>query len=249
MAKVNLGQLNKGLTSEELTALLREREAGGDQRTLRDIYDYIDNQGNAAFAITPNNMSGGEQGWGSTGPGLEFTDPQANNGADGNQRQDQYTFDPGELFRHGITLSSNAGHQGEGSGGFRYMVDGSKFPTTRFGDVTQTAPVDDGTRLRNPNLRYNDENYGDITHHQNVRINPFNQYFMQALMTGAMGGISALGAPALATQLVSLGRTLGMGGDPTSILLRMVGGQLGLPGWTTQLASLALGQLNRGSKP
>lgn len=239
------------LSSEELGRLLAEREAGGDQRTLRDIYDYIDNMGNAAYSITPNNMSGGEQGWGSTGQGLEFADPQANNGADGNQFQEQYTFDPGELFRHGITLSSNAGHQGEGSGGFRYMVDDSKFPQTRYGGVSQSAPVDHGTRLRNPAMRYDDPNYGDITHHRNVEINPFNQMFMQTLMAAAMGGIGALGAPAWATSLVNMARGLGNGqmnwGTLASLLSQM--GGFKLPIGTSSLINWGANELNRRKKP
>lgn len=209
---------------------------------LRDVFGYIDNVGNGAYAVTPNGMSGGEQGWGTTGLGLEVANTQANNGADGNQAQAPVTFKPDDVFRGAVTMRPQSPN-GEGSGGWFFDVDGSKLPQTRFGDITRAAPVHQGhTDLYNPNVQYNDENYGQITDARNVNTQSWSDMVMPALLSAAMGGMGMLGAPALGTQLVGLARTLGNGGDITGGILGMLGQQFGLPSWATTLGRLAYDQ-------
>src|SRR5690606_2898578 len=122
-------------------------------------------------------------------------------------------------------------------------VDGSKLPTTRFGDVTRTAPVNAHTPLFNPALVYDDPQYGRITDARNVRPDKLNQMVGMMLPSLAMGGIGLLGAPALGTQLVGLARALGNGGNGLGNLIGILGGQFGLPSWATSLAQLGARQI------
>lgn len=205
---------------------------------LRDVYGYIDNSGNTAYAFGPNAPQGDNPGWGTTGAGLAWAD-QSGQGADGNVPSPAVTFNPRDAFRDAVTLSPQSA-SGEGSGGYRFDVDGSKLPQTRFGDVTRTAPVDWSTQMFNPRMTYDDPNYGQITFAPNVDARSISDYIGPALIAAATAGIGALGAPALATQLVSLARTLGNGGDGIGALLSIIGGQLGVPSEVTTLGRLAM---------
>jgi len=158
-----------------------------------------------------------------------------------------------------VRFASNAGHSNEGSGSWRAEVDGSKLPTTRFGDVTRTAPVNAHTPLFNPALVYDDPQYGRITDARNVRPDKLNQMVGMMLPSLAMSGIGALAAPAaiaggglfggsfnpatLGTQLVGLARALGNGGNGLGNLIGILGGQFGLPSWATSLAQLGARQI------
>lgn len=230
------------MTLAELTREARRNMGleAGDPSGMGDIYDYIDNSGNAAVAITPNGMSGGEQGWGSTGLGLTPANTQANNGGDGNAPQAGVTFNPREALQGIVSMIPNSAN-GEGSGGYQFRVDGSKAPQTRFGDVNITARVtdDDMGDVIDPRLVYDDPVYGRITHARNMDRRSISDMIGPLIVSGAMGGIGMLGAPSLATSLVGLGRAAGEGGDIWGRLLGMIGGQLGLPGWATSLGQLA----------
>ena len=242
-----IAQLSKSLSSADLASLLRQRESQAPQG-LQDIFGYIDNQGSPGFAVTPNGANGDNAGWGTSGLGLSYANTQANNGADGNQAQAPVTFKPPDQYAAGVTLSPNS-PSGEGSGGYHFNVDPSKFPQTRFGNITNAAPVGGHTPLIDPRYVYDDPNYGRITDARNVRPDKFNQMAQMALMSAALGGIGYLGAPALGTQLVNLARTFGNGGNGIGNLISIIGSQLGLPSWGTTLAQLAAGSLgNRGGK-
>lgn len=237
----------KSLSSSELSALLREREAaqaGGQvEPGSRDIYQYIDNQGTTFGIGTPNQTMGGDAGVGSsvTAPWETVT----SGGGDNATQQLVPTVDP--RFRDAVTLfQSNAG--GEGSGGWQSNVDPSKLPQTRFGNVTLTAPVSAHTPLANPNLVYDDPVYGRITDARNVRPDPINAMASAALMSAAMAGVGYLGAPTLATSLVNLARTFGNGGNGIGDIIGMVGDYFNLPSWGTSLAQLAGNQLLGGKR-
>jgi len=229
------------LTSEQLSTLMHERESAPPAATLQDIYGYIDNVGNNAFAITPNQMPGGEQGWGTTGLGLTQADTQANNGADGNMPQSPVNFAPPDLFRAGVSLSPNSSNN-EGSGGYHFNVDGSKFPTTRFGDVTRTAPVGQGVDLYRPDMVYDDPNYGRITDARNVKPDQLNAMAGPAIMAAATMGMGLLGAPAIGAQLVGLARGISEGGlrGGAGGLASILGSAFGLPSWATNIGRTAL---------
>ena len=236
-----------GLSSSELAELLRKQEQADP--TLRDIYSYIDNMGSGAVNQGPNEHDGNEAGWGSTGLGMEFADTQANNGADGNAPQAPVVFKPPELFAPGITLGQN--NQNEGSSNYHYNVDPSKFPQTRYGDVTSTAPVEWNTELYNPNNRYDDDNYGNITRASNVNTQSWSDMVFPAIMA-AFGGI--VGMPAIATQLVQLAAQFGNGGGLNwGSLASILAGQAGinLPPGTSTAINTIINQLqnNGGKKP
>lgn len=238
-----LGRAKSGLSSDALSELLRQREqaqaSGQAEPGLRDIYQYVSNQGAGSFFISPNEQNGGESGMGSsaTVPWQTIT-----HGAGDNAWTEQMPgVDP--RFAGVVRFASNAGHSNEGSGSWRAEVDGSKLPTTRFGDVTRTAPVNAHTPLFNPALVYDDPQYGRITDARNVRPDKLNQMVGMMLPSLAMGGIGLLGAPALGTQLVGLARALGNGGNGLGNLIGILGGQFGLPSWATSLAQLGARQI------
>lgn len=212
-------------------------------KSLRDIYGYIDNVGNSVSAITPNEHAGDEAGWGTSGAGVSVAPNWGR--AEGDSASPRLLFQPDAAFADAVQLASNSAN-GEGSGGFRFLVDGGKLPQTRFGDVTRTAPVDGSQRLINPNLVYDDPNYGRITDARNVDTRSISDLAGPLFISLATMGMGALGAPAIATQLVNLARTLGNGGDGLSQILAMIAGQAGVPSEITTLGQLAL---NAGRRP
>lgn len=237
---------------------LRLKAAQKAGAPLSDIYQYIDNQGSGAFAITPNDASGGEQGWGST-PLVPWTTVTSGGGDNASTSQM-----PGvdSRFRDVVSVLGN-GSNGEGSGGFQFRVDGSKLPRTVFGDVTGTAPVNAHSHLINPNLVIDDPNYGRITDARNVREDRLNTTVGMALPALATAGIGALAAPAalagaglfggafnpasLGIGLVNAARGFANGGLGGGLggLLGAVGGGFGLPGWATSIGRVALAQALR----
>lgn len=238
-----LGRAKSGLSSDALSELLRQREqaqaSGQAEPGLRDIYQYVSNQGAGSFFISPNEQNGGESGMGSSATVPWQT---ISHGAGDNAWTEQMPgVDP--RFAGVVRFASNAGHSNEGSGSWRAEVDGSKLPTTRFGDVTRTAPVNAHTPLFNPALVYDDPQYGRITDARNVRPDKLNQMVGMMLPSLAMGGIGLLGAPTLGTQLVGLARALGNGGNGLGNLIGILGGQFGLPSWATSLAQLGARQI------
>lgn len=240
--------------------------AGGKQKNapyqlepgMRDIYDYLSNQGNSAFFYTPNETSGGEAGMGNTGhvPWETVT-----SGGGDNASSSQV---PGvdERFRDVVSFLPNSAN-GEGSSGYASRVDDTKLPQTRFGGVNMTAPVTANTPLYNPNMVYNDPNFGLITDHRNVKPDQVNNMASQAILAAMMGGIGMLAAPAavaggglfggtfnpasLGIGAVNAARGLANGGDWMSILSSL-GGSVGVPEWATTLAQLAGHVPNLGGK-
>lgn len=236
-------------TLGELARLRLKSGEAGSGAPFADVYDYIDNSGNAAYAHAPNIQAGGEQSWGSTGPGMAYADPAANGGSDGNQAQAPVTFDPRDAYEGIIQLIANSAN-GEGSGGYSYRVDGQKLPTTRFGDVNATARVsdDDLDDVIDPRYVYEDPNFGRITHATNLDRTSISDMIFPAIMAAAMGGMGALAAPGLAGigfKLPGLAQAFSNGGTPWSSVLGMLGPQLGIPSWLTSLGGLAAGGLDR----
>lgn len=227
------------MNAKALAAALRSKA------DLRDVYGYIDNSGNTAYAFGPNEANGDNPGWGTTGGGLAWAD-QSGQGADGNVPASAVTFNPRDPFRGAVSLISNSANN-EGSGGFRFDVDGSKLPQTRFGDVTRTAAVDDSTRVFDPSMVYDDQNYGRITHGANVDARSWSDMVGPALVAAAMAGIGALGAPTWATSLVGGARGLAEGGarGGAGAILGALGSLAGVPGWMTGIGRFALSQALR----
>lgn len=67
-------------------------------------------------------------------------------------------------------------------------------PRTRFGGVDRTAPVEQGSKLINPYLVYEDPNYGRITPMGNVRTG--NEWLGPTLMALVGAGMGSLAGPA-----------------------------------------------------
>lgn len=244
-----------------LAAALRAKVAqSGPTAPLAGIFDYIDNQGSGASFVTPNEHDGGEAGWGSTAP-VPWT-TQTQGGGDNASTSQMPGVDP--RFAGVVSFLSN-GSNGEGSGGWQSRVDGSKLPTTRFGDINLVAPVNAHSSLYNPAMVYDDPNYGRITDARNVRPDQLNATVGMALPAAAMAGIGYLAAPAaiaggglfggafnpaqLGLGLVNAARGFGGGtSGGLSGLLGALGGGFGLPSWMTTAGRLALAQAlrNRG---
>lgn len=215
--------------------------------SLRDLYQYIEGQANVAPGMLAG-MEGGGAGGGSYAEGLSWT-PQ-NTGADGNMQEQQISFTPDPMFAEGVRY--NPGTSEGGANGF--FVDGTKFPQTRFGDVTRTMRVTQDMKpgeFYDPRLVYNDPNYGPITSAANIKPDQLNTVAPQVIMAALMAGMGGLGMPSWAMSGTSLARGLGSGqGLNLGTLAGMAGGALGLPGWATSIGRLALAQAlrNRSGK-
>lgn len=245
---------NKGLTAEQLALLLRDRESAeaNDERGLREIYTYLDTPGNDAWANGPSDP-GSESGMGSTGLGITRNDHSDNEGGgSGELARPEFNFDPGQLFRQGITLQQN--NQNEGSRNFHYNVDDSAFPRTQFGGVSQSAPVEWNTQLYYPGMVDDDENYGRITDGRNVDSNSWSDYVFPAIMAAMSAGVGGLavagGMPLWATQMPALLQAFAQGDGeiPWQRIASMVAGAAGVPGWATTLGNTAYSAYNQGRK-
>lgn len=99
---------------------------------------------------------------------------------------------------------------------YSYNVDWSKLPTTQYGNVSLVRPVGQmGFKLRNPNLQYNDPNYGLITPTTNT-IDPSSQrnfYDMigPLAMTLVLGGAGLAAAGGVGAGAAPLAGGLGPG--------------------------------------
>lgn len=117
---------------------------------------------------------------------------------------------------------------------YRSEFNTDRLPTTRFGSVSNVIPVDEQTRLINPNLVYDDPVYGRITHRSNM-ARP-NAWLGPALMAivgagmgsviGGAGGSAAANTFRTANTLMRGAGSLFEGGNPTSFLLNMALGQV-----------------------
>lgn len=219
-----------------MTTLAALAKSGTGGANLRDLYDYI----LAGDNPMPNAPLGGEAGSGSIAPGLSWT--EQNTGADGNIQMPNVTFTPDPLFAEGVTYNPGNAEGGASS----FIVDPSKFPTTRFGDVTRTAPVDENSDLLNPRLVYDDPNYGRITLLANLKPDKVNNMASAAIMAALMAGMGGIGMPSWATSGAGLARGVGSGqGLNFGTLAGMIGSALGMPAWARTLASLAIGNATR----
>lgn len=233
-----------------LAAVLRAKAAGaksgdafGLNAPMRDVFQYIDNAGTGFVLGTPNTQSGSEAGMGSsvTAPWETIT-----HGAGDNAWTEQVPgVDP--KFADVVRIASNAGHSNDGSGGWRAEVDGSKLPTTQYGDINRAAPVNAHTPLFDPRMVYDDPNYGRITDARNVKPDQINSMVSAALMSAAMAGMGYLGMPSFGSALVNGARSFGSGnaGGGFGSLLGAAGSYFGLPSWMTSAGRLALSQALR----
>lgn len=224
--------------SKALAAALRAKGAKSDA-PLRDVFGYFDLGGQMREAEDPGMAHGGESGMGTTGIGLEWGD--VGNQAEGQNAAPVVFRAPNETLGRAVTWGQQ-GSDNEGGGRGSFNVDASLLPQTRFGDVTLTGAVDDRTRLYDPSLVYDDPNYGRITDSRNIDTSSWSDYFGPVIMSAAMAGMGALGAPSLATGLVSAGRAVGEGGlrGGAGNILGVLGNVAGLPSWATNIGRLAL---------
>lgn len=231
------------MTPQALAQALRGKSA--KDAPLRDVYGYFDLFGQMREASDPGTAHGGEAGMGSTGVGLEWADV---GGQAENQNAAPVTFRaPNETLANAVTWGQQYG--GDGSRG-AFNVDPTKLPETRFGSVLNTGMVDAHTRLRDPSMVYDDPNYGRITDARNIDTSSISDYFGPAIMSAAMWGMGALGAPSLAMQGIGVARGLGEGGlrGGAGGIAGILGNLAGLPGWATSIGRMALANALRRKK-
>lgn len=206
--------------------------------TLRDLYQYIQ----AGENVGANAVGGDAQGTGTNAPGLTWF--QGSSSTEGGQSGSGYQFNPDPMFAQGVSFVERTPGGGAQSGGNRFEVDPSKFPRTRFGDVTRTAPVEEGTSLFNPRLVYDDPHYGRITSQANIKpdsADRFNSAFSAAALAGMMAGMGGLGMPSWATSGVNLARGVGSGqGLNVGTILGALGSAAGLPPAASMAMRMAL---------
>lgn len=213
---------------------------------LEDVYGYLTNLANGSFVHESGMEGGGEAGMGSTGAGVWLDTPT--NQAEGSNATPTLRLDvPNQALRDAVQLVRDG--SGDGQGGYRFEVDASLLPQTRFGGVDMTAQVNPHTRLRNPNLVYDDPNYGRITDHRNVDTSSISDYFGPAAMALATWGMGALGAPTLAMQGLQLGRgALSGNGIDIGRIISMIAPYLNIPGEVVTLGRLAAGFADRNGR-
>lgn len=211
---------------------------------LRDVYSYFDLGGQMIEANDPGMAHGGESGMGTGAVGFEWAD-QGNQAE--NQNASPVQFNAPEALAHAVTWGQQYG--GDGTRG-AFSVDPTKLPETRFGSVLNTHRVDPSTDLFNPNLVYDDPNYGNITLAQNIDTRSWSDYFGPAIMAAATWGMGALGAPALGTGLVTAGRAFGEGGlrGGADDILGLIANQFGVPSWLTALGRYGVNELLDGKE-
>jgi hypothetical protein len=144
----------------------------------------------------------------------------------------------------------------------RLNVDWSKLPKSPLGSVDRLMPTTDHERrnLKNPNLVYKDNNYGNVTRVENWKSN--NEWMGPALMAamsmgmgGLWGAVGAGMAGKTGMGLVNMGRSIGSGNfNPVSLAMNGLGMVPGMQGMMSgpagNAARLAAGliQRERGGK-
>lgn len=195
---------------------------------LRDIYKYY------------NNGGGANSGQGLDTPNTTEMDDQAFYGSFLQNRPDlQYLGRSDQGARFGFTpggFLDQLSQKGQAS------LEGNKLtfkdlPKTKFGDVEYTIPVEDGVKLLNPNMVYDDPVYGKITHIMN-RDRGKSQMLGPGLMAlvgmgmgslvGAAGGASA--ASGFNTARSAIGGLQGLFNRNPGALLGMIPGLSGAAG-------------------
>lgn len=117
---------------------------------------------------------------------------------------------------------------------YRYGIDPTKVPTTKYGDITTVRPASFGDfKLRDPSFQYNDPNYGAITPIQNT-IDPSKQRDWVDMIGPIFAGslVAAAGAPWFLQAGLSGAKALGSGNfDPFSLASSAIPGlgDLGIP--------------------
>ena len=166
---------------------------------LSDIYRYISNPGGVQNPLqTANTSEMSDADYYASllqqTPGLQYTG-SGNNGP-------QFGFTPGG-FLDKLAQNGNATLDGKD-------LKFSGLPRTRFGDVSVTTPVTGDTRLLNPNLVYDDPNYGRITLAKNIDTgsNKFVGPGLMALAGLGMGSLAGAAGGASAAQSFNTAKSL-----------------------------------------
>jgi hypothetical protein len=199
---------------------------------LRDIYKYYNNGGGANSGQgldTPNTSEMDDASFYSqflqNRPDLQYLG--------GGDQGPRFGFTPGGFL-------DQLSQKGQAS------LDGRKLsfknlPTTKFGSIEYTIPVEDGVKLLNPNMVYDDPNYGKITHIMNKDRGKSQMLgpALMALVGAGMGG--AIGAAGGANAASGFNTAKGMFGGLQGTFNKNPGALLGMiPG----LGSMAgLGQI------
>jgi hypothetical protein len=241
---------------QAIAAALRAKgKSSAKAAPMADIYGYIDNLGTTSFGgEDPGTAHGGEAGMGTTGAGVEWAD--IGNQAEG-QTPEQTTFTPDARFNGAVTRARSDTEGGPGA--YRFHVDPSLLPQTRFGDVTRSAQVNPHTRLRDPSMVYDDPNYGRITDHRNVDTSSVGPMLV-SLAAGGIGGLASAGIgaagaagssiPGWATSGIRAAQSFGNGdfAGGAGGILGALGSVAGLPSWATQIGRYALSNALRRKK-
>ena len=239
--------------------------------TLRDIYRYVNphtaqalGRGDLPHTLV-NNTDLRDEDFYAQMQALQVDDKGVDHGSFDYSRErgpdsqitNNFTIRPGAFLAnlerdHAGAVNYGASPYSEGSG--RHLsIDGSKLPQTRFGDISRTAAVDEGTDLQNPNLVYDDPVYGRIAPLMNIKGNDELGVIVQAIMSAMTAGMAALPGAAMGIQGVNAARSIGSGGNPLSSLASLAGGAFGIdPNIMRAIrGALSLSQLGqaRGGKP
>jgi len=215
-----------------------------DGSSLRNIYDFMElGHGNSIINnADPGRAHGGEAGMGSSAEqwldwddegNVEFNVPEALAGV--------IERNPGEA--NGETPRAS------------FNIDWDQLPDTRYGDVWRTWGINENTRLNNPDLWYEDDNYGRITDDRNVHIDRSLDFIPNMLTQLAMAGMGMGGLlgpmGGVGSSLVNAGRGainqdwLGAFGS----LLGPLGSMADIPGWVTTLARQGINLVNPYKPP
>lgn len=224
---------------------------------LANIYSFIGQTGREKLDENYTGPSG-EAGM-TTG-----VDPKLWTSYGGEQNEGKYTdwLDRNNI-KYSYAQDYSGGEAGMGGGDDsttkRLVIDWNSVPKTKFGDVKETVPLTylsgdpiKDRKVINERYVYDDPNYGKITHAANVKdAGSWMDYLPMAIMAASTMGLGALGMPALASALVSAGRSYGQGGGLSSLAslgAKAAGSYLGVPDWATS-AGTTLAKLAQGGKP
>lgn len=128
----------------------------------------------------------------------------------------QGLIDAGILTRQELsparTISGENGIENVAAQNF-YNLDTKRVPTTKYGDVSLVRPSDFGDfKLKNPNLKYDDPNYGSITPTTNT-IDPSKQRDIYDLIGPIYAALitAGAGAPWFMTAGLGAAKAIGSG--------------------------------------
>lgn len=227
--------------------------------TLRDIYRYFGGHTGGVGSDQPwsRAQAQGDDGWvNPAGSSFDRTVTRAG-GEGGGGSVDEWAIRP-ESFLAQLNAQYGEGtaqapvrRRGNDQEWVEQRIDFSRLPRTRFGSVENTVPIGPNMRLNNPDLVYDDPNYGRITVRGNQRSrSPYLGPALMALVSmgmgpliGAAGGAGA--ASTARTAMAALRGLQGLGEGNWTGALTGAAGAFGVPSWATSLARLGMSYRNR----